>query len=271
VYEAGWPLAPVAALPLAWVAQPGGLVEIGRAGGGFAFDNEGPRHPVHLRPYALANRLVTHGEWAEFVADGGYRNVRWWLSAGWEWVRQHRIEVPLYWRRDERVADRWHCFTLHGLAPLDPHTPITHVSLYEADAYARWRSASDPQALGARLPTEAEWEAAAAPLAATALPQGNFVESRALHPMPVPRREDGLRQLFGDCWEWTASAYSAYPGYRPWAGAVGEYNGKFMIDQTVLRGGSCVSPRGHLRASYRNFFPASARWQFSGLRLARDL
>ncbi len=278
VYQPGWPLAPVAAVPLAWLAQPDGLAELGHDSSGgdgdpeaFAFDNESPRHRVWLRPYALANRLVTHGEWAEFVADGGYRQARWWLSAGWDWVQQQRIEAPLYWQADERVADRWHCFTLHGLAPMDPHTPITHVSLYEADAFARWKAATEASASGARLPTEAEWEQAAAPLAARGLAQGNFVESRALHPMPVARNETGLLQLFGDCWEWTASAYSAYPGYQPWAGAVGEYNGKFMIDQTVLRGGSCASPRSHLRASYRNFFPAAARWQFSGLRLARDL
>jgi ergothioneine biosynthesis protein EgtB len=271
VYQAGWPLAQVSARPLGWVEQAGGLVDIGHGGEGFAFDNEGPRHAVFLRPYALGNRLVTHGEWAAFVADGGYRQPRWWLSAGWDWVQQQRIAAPLYWQADAAVAGRWHCFTLHGLVPLDPHTPITHISLYEADAYARWVAANDGTARGARLPTEAEWEHAAAPLAAQGLAQGNFVESRALHPMPVPRAEAGLQQLFGDCWEWTASAYSPYPGYRPWAGAVGEYNGKFMIDQSVLRGGSCASPRSHLRASVRNFFPASARWQFSGLRLARDL
>ena len=277
VYQPGWPLAPVAAIPLSWVEQQAGLSEMGHDsdGGSFAFDNESPRHRVWLRPHALANRLVTHGEWAEFVADGGYREARWWLSAGWDWVQQQRISAPMYWHADAHKAERWHCFTLHGLAPLDPHTPMTHINLYEADAYARWRAATDASARGARLPTEAEWEHAAAPLAARGLSQGmaqgNFVESRALHPMPVARREEGLLQLFGDCWEWTASAYSAYPGYQPWAGAVGEYNGKFMIDQTVLRGGSCVSPRSHLRASYRNFFPAAARWQFSGLRLARDL
>jgi ergothioneine biosynthesis protein EgtB len=271
VYQPGWPLAQVAAVPLGWVNLTGGLVETGHADPGFSFDNESPRHTSWLRPYALANRLITHGEWAEFVADGGYRDARWWLSAGWDWVQQQHIGAPMYWHADEAVADRWHCFTLHGLAPLDPRTPITHISLFEADAYARWKDATDADARGARLPTEAEWEHAAAPLAARALAQGNFVESRALHPMPVPRQEAGLLQLFGDCWEWTASAYSPYPGYKPWAGAVGEYNGKFMIDQTVLRGGSCASPRSHLRASYRNFFPTSARWQFSGVRLARDL
>ncbi len=274
VYQPGWPLAPVAAVPLSWVAQGDGLVEIGLTAGdradAFSFDNESPRHPTFLRPHALANRLVTHGEWADFVADGGYRDPRWWLSAGWDWVQAQGITAPLYWQADTQRAGRWHCYTLHGLAPLDPHTPVTHLSLYEADAYARWRSASDSGCRGARLPTEAEWEHAAAAAEATSLAQGNFVESRALHPMPVSADAPGLVQLFGDCWEWTASSYSPYPGYRPWAGAVGEYNGKFMLDQSVLRGGSCASPRSHLRASYRNFFPASARWQFSGLRLACD-
>jgi ergothioneine biosynthesis protein EgtB len=271
VYQPGWPLAQVRAVPLRWLAQGDGLVEIGRnESDGFSFDNEGPRHAVYLRPYALANRLVTHGEWAEFIADGGYAEPRWWLSAGWDWVQAQGIGAPLYWHADSAVAGRWHCYTLHGLVPLDPHTPVTHISLYEADAYARWRSASDAGCRGARLPTEAEWEHAAAPLEATGLAQGNFAESRALHPMPVSADAPGLVQLYGDCWEWTASSYSPYPGYRPWDGAVGEYNGKFMLDQSVLRGGSCASPRSHLRASYRNFFPAAARWQFSGLRLACD-
>jgi ergothioneine biosynthesis protein EgtB len=271
VYQPGWPLAQVRAVPLRWLAQGDGLVEIGRnESDGFSFDNEGPRHAVYLRPYALANRLVTHGEWAEFIADGGYAEPRWWLSAGWDWVQAQGIGAPLYWHADSAVAGRWHCYTLHGLVPLDPHTPVTHISLYEADAYARWRSASDAGCRGARLPTEAEWEHAAAPLEATGLAQGNFADSRALHPMPVSADAPGLVQLYGDCWEWTASSYSPYPGYRPWDGAVGEYNGKFMLDQSVLRGGSCASPRSHLRASYRNFFPAAARWQFSGLRLACD-
>ncbi|HSQ72958.1 MAG TPA: ergothioneine biosynthesis protein EgtB, partial [Rubrivivax sp.] len=269
VYQPGWPLAAVSPMALDWVPFAGGAVEIGHAGPGFAFDNEGPRHRHWLRPYALANRLVTHGEWAEFVADGGYRDPRWWLAAGWEWVSAQGAEAPLYWRRDAARPGRWQCFTLHGQVPLDEHAPITHVSAYEADAYARWRSAQEG-GTPLRLPTEAEWEHAAAPLAPAAVAAGNFLESKALHPAPVARARPGLLQMFGDVWEWTGSSYSPYPGYRPWDGSVGEYNGKFMIGQLVLRGGSCATPRSHIRASYRNFFPAEARWQFNGLRLARD-
>jgi ergothioneine biosynthesis protein EgtB len=270
VYQPGWPLAAVAPVPLAWHAMEPGLAEIGHAGAGFAFDNETPRHKVWLRPYALANRLVTHGEWREFVADGGYRDPRWWLSAGWDWVVANAIEAPLYWQRGGALAD-WHSFTLHGLVPLDGHTPVTHISYFEADAFARWFGATHPGCGGTRLPTEAEWEHAAAPYAATEIARGNFVESRALHPLPVASAAPGPMQLYGDAWEWTSSSYAAYPGFRSWEGAVGEYNGKFMVNQYVLRGGSCATPRSHLRATYRNFFPTDARWQFSGLRLARDI
>ena len=279
VYRPQWPLAAVSPLALDWVGFEGGLVEIGHgghgghgghAGGGFAFDNETPRHRHWLRPYALANRLTTHGEWAAFIADGGYRDPRWWLAAGWDWVRSQRIEAPLYWRADGAAVDRWRIFTLHGDVPLDPHTPITHISFFEADAYTRWSSAQHTGVPPHRLPTEAEWEHAAASLPSSAIGDGNFVESHALHPAPVARSGGGLHQMFGDVWEWTNSSYLAYPGYRPWAGAVGEYNGKFMVDQMVLRGGSCATPRAHIRASYRNFFPTDARWQFNGLRLARD-
>ena len=273
VYRPQWPLAGVAPVAQDWLAQDGGLVEIGHrsdAGAGFAFDNECPRHRQWLRPHALARRLVTHGEWADFIADGGYRQPRWWLAAGWDWVRGQQIEAPLYWRRAEPGAsDAWQVFTLHGLVPLDPHTPMTHISLYEADAYASWAAAS--QGLALRLPTEAEWEHAAEPIAAAAVAAGNFVESGALHPVPVAQGGPGLLQMFGDVWEWTRSAYAPYPGFRAWAGVVGEYNAKFMANQTVLRGGSCATPRSHIRASYRNFFAAEARWQFTGLRLARDL
>ncbi|HEY6512228.1 MAG TPA: ergothioneine biosynthesis protein EgtB [Burkholderiaceae bacterium] len=269
VYRPSWPLATVAPLAMDWIGVAGGAVEIGHHGAGFAFDNESPRHPQHLQAYALANRLVTHGEWAEFVADGGYAEPRWWLSAGWDWVRQQRIDAPLYWQRDGDHG--WASFTLHGLVPIDPHTPIAHVSYFEADAYARWVSANRSACRGARLPTEAEWEHAARPHAAAAIAAGNFVESQALHPMPVARIAGGMRQLFGDAWEWTSSSYQSYPGFRAWDGAVGEYNGKFMVNQYVLRGGSCATPRSHIRASYRNFFPTDARWQFSGVRLARDL
>jgi ergothioneine biosynthesis protein EgtB len=269
LYRGSWPLVAVAPLSMAWVDHSGGLVEIGHDGAGFAFDNEGPRHQLHLRPFALGNRLVTHGEWAEFIADGGYADPRWWLSAGWDWVRQHKIETPLYWQREGDGG--WTSFTLHGQMPIDPHTPIAHVSYFEADAFARWASANRSAWRGARLPTEAEWEHAARAHATAAIAAGNFVESQALHPMPVARIGAGMRQLFGDVWEWTSSSYQPYPGFRAWDGVVGEYNGKFMVNQYVLRGGSCATPRSHIRASYRNFFPTDARWQFSGVRLARDL
>ncbi len=272
VYRPLWPLAAVSPVPLRWVEQAGGLVETGHAGAGFAFDNEGPRHKSWLQPHALANRLTTHGEWEAFIADGGYQDARWWLAAGWDWVRSQQIDAPMYWRRSDGSAADWHSFTLHGLVPVDAHTPVTHISLYEADAFARWSAAQLQAPL--RLPTEAEWEHAALPVAGDALAgiaAGNFVESQALHPVPVARSTPGLMQLFGDVWEWTSSSYLPYPGFRQWDGAVGEYNGKFMVNQTVLRGGSCATPRSHIRASYRNFFPADARWQFNGLRLARDL
>ena len=264
VYRPQWPLQRIAGVRAEWLPINGGEVEIGHAGDGFCFDNERPRHRVLLRPYALSNRLVTHGDWLAFVDDGGYAQPRWWLSAGWDWVRTNGIEAPLYWRAGERG---WRCYTLHGEMPIDAHTPITHVSLYEAHAYANWLSAQTGPTV--RLPTEAEWEHAATAFGASHA-DANFVESGALHPMPLARPHAGPMQMFGDVWEWTSSAYAAYPGYRPWAGAVGEYNGKFMINQYVLRGGSCVTPRAHVRATYRNFFPADARWQFSGVRLAAD-
>ncbi|MFM6992132.1 MAG: ergothioneine biosynthesis protein EgtB [Rhodoferax sp.] len=282
VYRKPWPLAQVTPVAHAWVGFDGGLVQIGvdaagtdATNGTFAFDNEGPRHTVHLRPYALANRLVTHGEWLDFMQAGGYADPRWWLSAGWDWVQRERILAPLYWRQ-HLATGPWRSFTLHGEVPIDPHTPITHISYFEADAFARWKAATDSACTGARLPTEAEWEAAVARQlvqSAAPLADGNFAESNALHPMPVARADTqtDLLQTFGDCWEWTSSSYAPYPGYQPWPGAVGEYNGKFMVNQYVLRGGSCASPASHLRASYRNFFPADARWQFSGLRLARDV
>lgn len=240
--------------PLAWHAGPDGLVELGHAGAGFCFDNEAPRHCVFLRPYALASRCVTNGEYAEFIADGGYRRPDLWLSDGWATVRRLGWTAPLYWDLADGTGSE---FTLGGPRPLDPHAPVVHVSHYEADAYARWA--------GARLPTEAEWETVAAGAAIA----GNFVESGRLHPTSAPDGP-GPQQLFGDVWEWTASAYLPYPGYRPAAGALGEYNGKFMSGQMVLRGGSCVTPADHARASYRNFFPPAARWPFAGIRLIRD-
>jgi ergothioneine biosynthesis protein EgtB len=207
-----------------------------------------------LRPFRLGNRLVTAGEYAGFIEDGGYRRAPLWLSDGWAAVARERWAAPLYWRRDDRG---WSQFTLSGWRPLDPAEPVCHVSFYEADAYARWA--------GARLPTEAEWEHAAV---RTGL-DGSFVESGRLHPSPAP--QSGLSQLLGECWQWTQSAYSAYPGYRPPAGALGEYNGKFMCNQLVLRGASCLTPRSHARVTYRNFFPPETRWQMSGIRLASDV
>jgi ergothioneine biosynthesis protein EgtB len=241
---------------LEWVEFDEGLVEIGHDGRGFAFDNETPRHRVYVGRRALATRPVTNAEFQAFIADGGYRRPELWLSEGWDWVSANAIAAPLYW--DGRAGER-RAFTLHGMLPLVPEAPVSHVSLFEADAYARWA--------GARLPTEAEWE-----VAAERVPiEGHFAEDGFFHPRPASGREEPLRQLYGDVWEWTRSAYAPYPGFQPAAGAIGEYNGKFMCNQYVLRGGSCATPRSHIRASYRNFFPASARWQFSGFRLARDL
>jgi ergothioneine biosynthesis protein EgtB len=240
--------------PARYTTIDGGLVSIGHAGEDFAFDNECPEHRVFLRPFALANRLVTNGEYLEFIADGGYRRPELWLSDGFQWVAAERVDAPLYWRLGTDGARQ--LFTLGGLVALDPAEPVCHVSYYEADAFARWANA--------RLPTEAEWEHAA-----RALPvEGNFLDSGRLHPRASERATDS--QMFGDAWEWTASAYAPYPGFAPLPGALGEYNGKFMCNQMVLRGGSCATPREHVRASYRNFFPPHARWQFSGIRLAKD-
>jgi dimethylhistidine N-methyltransferase len=240
--------------PLGYVGFPGGLVEIGHDGPGFSFDNETPRHRAWLEPFRLADRLVTNGEWLGFMADGGYARPEFWLSEGWALVQAEDWRAPSYWRETE---DGWRAMGLHGLRPLDPAQPVSHLSYYEADAYAAWA--------GARLPTEAEWEHAAG----TVTPEGNFLGSGRLGPQAAPAGE-GLRQMFGDLWEWTRSAYLPYPGFKPAAGAVGEYNGKFMSGQFVLRGGACVTPTGHTRASYRNFFYPHQRWMFSGLRLALD-
>ncbi len=239
---------------MAFIDIDGGLIEIGHDADGFAFDNEGPRHRVFLEPYRLANRLISNGEWLEFMAAGGYREPRHWLSDGWQTAQREGWNAPLYWRETDGA---WHAMTLAGLLPVEPNAPVTHISFYEADAFARWR--------GARLPSEAEWESAAAGLPV----EGNLCGHGYLRPL-APCGKSGLQQMFGDAWEWTASAYARYPGFRPREGAVGEYNGKFMINQLVLRGGSCVTPDDHVRATYRNFFYPNQRWQFTGLRLALD-
>ncbi|MDB5214610.1 MAG: hypothetical protein JWO86_2537 [Myxococcaceae bacterium] len=221
----------------AWRAVDGGVREVGHGGDGFAFDNEGPRHKVYVAPFSIASRLVTNGDYLAFVRDGGYRRPELWLSEGWGWVQSHAARAPLYWIGEQPPAPPPpppRVFTLGGLRELLPHAPVLHVSYYEADAYARWAKA--------RLPTETEWELAAS----------------------------DVDQAFGHAWQWTQSAYAPYPGFRPLAGAFGEYNGKFMVSQMVLRGSSCATPRDHARVTYRNFFPPSAQWQFSGIRLARD-
>ena len=241
--------------PLSWISYANGVQWIGHSGDGFAFDNESPRHREYLEPFALASRLVTNGEYQEFIDDGGYRRPEFWLSEGWSAVQSNGWTAPLYWLSGERRGEQ---FTLFGPRAILLDEPVCHVSYFEADAFARWRVA--------RLPTEAEWETASA----VAAMEGNFAEQD--HPHPKAARlgdEDTPQQMFGDVWEWTSSAYSAYPGYAPTAGALGEYNGKFMCGQFVLRGGSCATPQSHIRRTYRNFFPPEARWQFSGIRLAR--
>jgi ergothioneine biosynthesis protein EgtB len=255
-----------AAPKLQWIDYQGGLIEIGHTGDGFSFDNESPRHKVYLEPFQLASRPITCSEYLEFIQCGGYERPELWLSEGWDTVRSQAWKAPLYWHRE--ASGEWSVFTMRGNLPLKAleSTPVCHVSYFEAEAFANWA--------GKRLPTEAEWE-----LAASQLPvQGNLLESERLHPAvcensihPPSEKERSTalpHQIFGDVWEWTRSPYIGYPGYRPIAGALGEYNGKFMSNQMVLRGGSIVTPASHIRASYRNFFPAATRWQFSGIRLA---
>ncbi|HEX6984012.1 MAG TPA: ergothioneine biosynthesis protein EgtB, partial [Planctomycetaceae bacterium] len=283
-----------AAPPMRFVAFDEGVQVFGHAGGAFCYDNEQPRHRRYVHAFRIADRLVTNGEWKAFMADGGYGRPEHWLSDGWDCVRANGWDAPLYW---ERIDGEWQSYTLAGMRPVDDAEPVCHVSFYEADAFARWS--------GKRLPTEFEWELAAGDRPV----EGNLLDGGRLHPAPfgeergTTREERGrgseeqtrpsipsprsssppgpraaspgpdrpsLRQLYGDVWEWTASPYVAYPGYKPPAGALGEYNGKFMSNQMVLRGGSCATPQSHLRATYRNFFPPSARWQFMGVRLAED-
>ncbi|HEX3470457.1 MAG TPA: ergothioneine biosynthesis protein EgtB [Silvibacterium sp.] len=252
-YKAG-ELTEAGAGSLTWVGHEGGLVEIGHGGDGFCFDNEQPRHKVFLEPFELASRLVTCGEYLDFMRDGGYERAELWLQEGWDTVKAQQWRAPLYWFQAE---DEWQVFTLRGTAGLKAllDTPVCHVSYFEADAYARWA--------GKRLPTEAEWE-----VAGTSLPvEGNLLESGILHPA-AGGAQGGLQQMFGDVWEWTASAYLGYPGFAALPGALGEYNGKFMCNQMVLRGGSAVTPASHIRSTYRNFFSPATRWQFCGMRLA---
>jgi ergothioneine biosynthesis protein EgtB len=240
--------------PLEWNDFEGGVMEIGHSGEGFAFDSEGPRHKVYQDPYRLASRLVTNGEYLAFIEDGGYSDYRHWLWLGRSAVAEGGWQAPLYWQQTD---EGWQEFCLGGLRPLNLAAPVCHVSFLEADAYARWA--------GHRLPTEVEWEIAAEPLA----PAGNLLDSGNLHPMAI-QNSGPLSQMFGDVWEWTQSPFVPYPGFRPTEGAVAEYNGKFMASQLVLRGGSCITPPGHIRATYRNFFYPPDRWQFSGFRLASD-
>ena len=250
--ERRWKPAAATGGPPRWCEQPAGVYEIGHEGGDFAFDNEAPRHRVYLNAFRIADRPVTNGDYLKFMASGGYRNPVLWLSQGWQTVSERGWQAPLYW---EETEGAWRMMTLNGMRPVDPLEPVCHVSYFEADAYARWA--------GKRLPTEAEWEVAARDEPVS----GNFLDSGRLHPAPV-EGSTASAQFFGNVWEWTQSPYSPYPGYQPATGSLGEYNGKFMCGQYVLRGGSCATPAGHLRPTYRNFFYPADRWQFSGIRLA---
>jgi ergothioneine biosynthesis protein EgtB len=271
-YAKRWPLTRTRPELQRWHAYAGGVVEHGfdaALDGTFSFDNETPRHQVFIAPFELAHRLVTNGDLMAFMADGGYKRPGLWLSMGWDWVQASQHDMPFYWEfsnhsTDASSANPAYCnFTLQGMVDIDPNTPACHLNFFEADALARWA--------GARLPTEFEWELAARSLPTTGELSGNFVEHAAYHPLPLRGSgEEAPAQMLGDVWEWTQSNYNPYPGYKPWEGLVGEYNGKFMCNQFVLRGGSCATPRSHMRASYRNFFPPDAQWQFSGVRLARD-
>ncbi len=241
---------------MSWVSFDEGIYEIGNNGGEFTYDNEHPRHRKFLEPFVMADRLITNGEFMEFMEDGGYQRSPLWLDDGWATVNKNNWDSPLYWcKRD----DGWYHYTLGGLRKVNPHEPVTHVSYYEADAFARWADA--------RLPREAEWEVAAGDKPY----EGNFVEEGHFHPRPLQKNSDELKQMYGDVWEWTMSSYEPYPGYQPLPGALGEYNGKFMCSQYVLRGGSCATSKRHIRKTYRNFFYPDARWQFNGIRLAKNI
>jgi len=239
-----------------WRRFSEGVYEIGHDGSGFAYDNESPCHRVFLHDFQIADRLITAGEYMQFMEDGGYERANLWLDLGWQTVNQRNWMAPEYWFRRDGT---WHLFTLNGLRPVDPNEPVCHVSFFEAEAFARWA--------GARLPWESEWE-----IACRATPiEGTFADAMRFHPAPVNgNNPNQIKQAFGEVWQWTASQYLPYPGYRPPAGALGEYNGKFMCNQFVLRGASCATPKSHARLTYRNFFPPAARWQFSGIRLAKD-
>ena len=239
-----------------WIPFEEGVYQIGHDGNGFSYDNETPRHKVYAEPFSLASRLITNGEYVKFIEDEGYNRPELWLSDGAATVAAENWKTPFYWKK---VDDEWWNFKLTGFRKVNPDEPVCHVSFYEADAFARWA--------GGRLPTEAEWEIAAS----SAEVRGNFVENRNFHPVPVQEEKNDLKQIYGDVWEWTRSSYSPYPGYKTLPGALGEYNGKFMSSQIVLRGGSCATSNTHIRKTYRNFFPPNARWQFMGIRLAKDV
>ena len=257
-FRAASPQKPPPVPAINWLQFAGGVYWLGHEGPGFSYDNEAPRHRVFVQQFELASRLVTNAEFLAFMEDGGYQRPELWLSLGWNAVKERGWDSPLYW---EKRDGKWRIMTLAGMSEVVPEEPVCHVSLFEADAYAQWA--------GARLPTEEEWETASSTLPV----KGNFVESEIFHVAPLASSASvmQLAQMFGDVWEWTRSGYSPYPGYAPVAGALGEYNGKFMCNQYVLRGGSCATSQSHIRHTYRNFFPPDARWQFMGIRLAKDL
>lgn len=239
---------------LSWTSFKEGVYEVGNQGDDFGYDNEFPRHKTYIHNFEMANRLVTNAEFIEFIESGAYKEPKWWLDEGFSTVRDGGWQAPLYWEKKDGI---WWQFTLSGMQKVDPYEPVTHISYFEADAYARWK--------GFRLPTEQEWEVAAQPLTL----EGNFADIGYHHPVAQQNAEDGLQQMFGEVWQWTQSSYAPYPGYEPLPGALGEYNGKFMCNQYVLRGGSCATSKSHIRKTYRNFFHTNERWQFNGIRLAK--